>query len=95
MNRIKFTTVLAFILVAGCGVSPDGRVMVKGAGPDDLLKLRTGPGLDHEVIMGLPDGTRLNRRECSPTNGRTWCKVTLTDSPQISGYVSAEYLTVI
>ena len=68
--------------------------MVKGAGPDDLLKLRSGPGLEHDVIMGLPDGTRLIRGRCELTGGRTWCRASLADSPKITGYVSAEYLAV-
>ncbi|WP_336389961.1 hypothetical protein [Paracoccus saliphilus] len=44
--------------------------------------------------MGLPDGTRLVRRGCKPTGGRTWCRVSLADSPKTMGYVSAEYLAV-
>ncbi|SET28077.1 SH3 domain-containing protein [Paracoccus homiensis] len=95
MSKAKLAPLLGFLLVAACGVAPDGRVMVKGAGPDDLLKLRTGPGLDHEVIMGLPDGTRLVRQTCAPVEGRTWCRVYLADTPRVSGYVSAEYLAVI
>ncbi|RJE85836.1 SH3 domain-containing protein [Paracoccus onubensis] len=94
MRYTKFSTMLALILVAGCSAGSAGRVMVKGAGPDDLLKLRSGPGLDHSVIMGLPDGTRLIRGGCKPTGGRTWCRVSLADSPTITGYVSAEYLAV-
>lgn len=94
MSIGKFATLLGFLVVAGCVAGPDSRVMVKGAGPDDLLKLRTGPGLDQEVIMGLPDGTRLIRRNCQPIEGRTWCQVSLANSPSVSGYVSAEYLAV-
>ncbi|MBD9529726.1 SH3 domain-containing protein [Paracoccus sp. PAR01] len=94
MSNTKFSTVLALVLVAGCTTGSDGMVMVKGAGSDDLLKLRSGPGLEHNVIMGLPDGTRLIRGGCKPTDGRTWCRVSLADSPKISGYVSAEYLAV-
>ncbi|SIT02977.1 SH3 domain-containing protein [Paracoccus saliphilus] len=94
MSNSKFSTILALILVAGCSTGSDGRVMVKGAGPDDLLKLRSGPGLEHDIIMGLPDGTRLVRRGCKPTGGRTWCRVSLADSPKTMGYVSAEYLAV-
>ena len=76
--------------VAGCAVGSGA--VVRGVGQDDLLKLRKGPGLDHEIILGLPDGTRLNRQNCVTTEGRTWCHVSLTDRPGISGYVSAEYL---
>ena len=78
------------MIAAGCAVGSGA--VVKGVGPDDLLKLRKGPGLDHRIIIGLPDGTRLTRRNCVTNNGKVWCKVTLTDRPAISGYVSADYL---
>ena len=94
MSKTKFSTILALVLVAGCSTGSNGRVMVKGAGSDDLLKLRSGPGLEHDVIMGLPDGTRLIRRGCQPIAGRTWCRVSLADSPKVTGYVSGEYLAV-
>lgn len=78
------------MIATGCTVGSGA--VVKGAGPDDLLKLREGPGLNHAIIIGLPDGTRLNRQNCVTNNGRVWCRVSLTDRPSISGYVSAEYL---
>ncbi|HIF76855.1 MAG TPA: SH3 domain-containing protein, partial [Sulfitobacter sp.] len=56
MRRITFAAVSTLIFVAGCaGVAAD-QVMVHRTGPDELLKLRSGPGLDFGVIMGLPDG---------------------------------------
>lgn len=88
--RNPFATLLALMIVAGCTVGSG--VVVKGAGPDDLLKLREGPGLDYAIIIGLPDGTRLSRRNCVRNNGKVWCQVSLTDRPGISGYVSADYL---
>ena len=78
------------MLAGGCAIGSGA--VVKGAGPDDLLKLREGPGLNHRIIIGLPDGTRLTRQNCVTQNGRVWCKVSLTDRPNVSGYVSAEYL---
>ncbi|MTH80270.1 SH3 domain-containing protein [Paracoccus aestuariivivens] len=94
MSRTKLSAILALILLAGCTSGSASRVVVKGAGSDDLLKLRSGPGLEHNVIMGLPDGTKLTRRDCTPSGDRTWCRVSLSDSPKVSGYVSAEYLAV-
>lgn len=88
--RNPFATLLALMIVAGCTVGSGA--VVKGAGPDDLLKLREGPGLDYAIIIGLPDGTRLSRRNCVRNNGKVWCQVSLTDRPGISGYVSADYL---
>lgn len=77
-------------MATGCAVGSGA--VVQGAGPNDLLKLREGPGLNHRIIIGLPDGTRLTRQNCVTTNGKAWCKVFLTDKPGVSGYVSADYL---
>lgn len=89
--RPHFSALFALVLVAGCAVGSGA--VVNGVGPDDLLKLRDGPGLNHKIIIGLPDGTRLTRQDCVTNSaGKVWCRVTLTDRPAISGYVSADYL---
>ena len=88
--RAPFAVLLALLIAAGC--ASGNSAVVKGAGPDDLLKLRDGPGLDHKIIVGLPDGTRLTRGGCVTRAGKVWCRVSLTDRPDVSGYVSAEYL---
>ncbi|WP_282028640.1 SH3 domain-containing protein [Paracoccus marcusii] len=81
---------LALMTVTACAVGSGA--VVQGAGPDDLLKLREGPGLNHRIIIGLPDGTRLARQNCVTTDGKVWCRVMLADRPSVSGYVAAEYL---
>lgn len=88
--RTHLAALLVFMIAAGCSVGSGA--VVKGAGPDDLLKLREGPGLDHDIILGLPDGTPLTRHKCLRVDDRVWCRVSLTDKPGVSGYVSAEYL---
>lgn len=90
--RTHLAALLALTIAAGCAVGSGA--VVKGAGPDDLLKLRAGPGLNHKIIIGLPDGTRVTRHKCMENNGKTWCWVSLTDRPNVSGYVSAEYLAI-
>ena len=79
-------------LLAGCA-GPGGRAVVAGAGPDELLKLRAGPGLGYRIILGLPDGTRVLRRDCITEVGQLWCRVSLADAPKITGYVAEDYLT--
>lgn len=92
MRRSTFSIVLLFMLVASCGNLAVGRSIVEGTDPDELLKLRSGPGLGYGVILGLPDGTSLNRHDCVTEVGQLWCQVSLTAAPQITGYVSADYL---
>lgn len=92
MHRSTFPVILAFMLVSSCGELAADRTMVEGAGPDELLKLRAGPGLGYRVVLGLPDGTLLNRRDCVTEIGQLWCQVSLTSAPRITGYVSADYL---
>lgn len=79
------------MIVAGCGMG--GGTVVKGAGPDDLLKLRAGPGLNYKILMGLPDGTRLRRHRCVTEVGQLWCQVSLASTPAVTGYVSADYIS--
>jgi len=93
MWRTIFPVIVALMLVASCGTSTAGRAVVAGAGPDEFLKLRAGPGLGFAVILGLPDGTALTRRDCVTELGQLWCRVSLTAAPQITGYVSADYLS--
>ncbi|MGR3465818.1 SH3 domain-containing protein [Limimaricola sp.] len=92
MHRPAITALLALMLISGCGVS-GSRTVVEGAGPDELLKLRAGPGLGYNVILGLPDGTRLIRRDCVTEVGQLWCRVSLADAPGITGHVSEDYLS--
>lgn len=79
-------------LLASCAGVIGDRAVVSGTGPDDLLKLRAGPGLGYRVILGLPDGTVVHRRDCVTEVGQLWCNVSLADAPGMSGYVAADYL---
>lgn len=91
MRRITLPLLL-IAMVAGCATVVSDRAVVSGAGADDLLKLRAGPGLGYQVILGLPDGTALNRKDCVTEVGQLWCRVSLPGAPRLTGYVSADYL---
>lgn len=92
VTSIVLGALFSLTVLAGCvGVAGD-RVVVNRAGPEDLLKLRAGPGLGFKVIVGLPDGTELLRRDCVTEVGQLWCRVSLVSSPGLTGYVSADYL---
>ena len=93
MRYLTLPVLVVLTLLANCVEMSSDRAVVKGAGPEDLLKLRAGPGLDYKVIVGLPDGTQLTRHGCVTEVGQLWCQVTLTASPHLKGYVSADYLS--
>lgn len=92
MLRIAPAALLTLLLLSACA-GTGGRTVVEGAGPEELLKLRAGPGLGYKVVLGLPDGTRLVQHECVTEVGQRWCRVTLAESPEVSGYVAADYLS--
>ena len=93
MRRHVVSTLLALVFLVGCSGGDADHTVVEGAGPDEFLKLRAGPGLGYSTILGLPDGTLLVRRDCVTELGQLWCRVSLSAAPQITGYVSADYLS--
>lgn len=92
MRGSKFGSILGLLVMAGCVSIGSTPAVVTGAGPDDFLKLRAGPGLGYKILMGLPDGTVLERHDCVTEVGQLWCRVSLANAPHVKGYVSADYL---
>lgn len=91
-GKIVALSCLALVILGACTPSMGDSVVVAGVGDDDLLKLRGGPGLGYRVVLGLPDGTVLTRRDCVTEVGQLWCRVALGNAPSVTGYVSADYL---
>lgn len=85
--------------LAGCYASPtpgvigmQGRSEVYGVEDGDMLKLRAGPGLGYEIIVGLPNGTVMRVGDCDRIGGTVWCEAALDRDPGTRGYVSETYL---
>ena len=91
MLRIELALV-SLMLLASCNSVAGSHTVVERTGPDDLLKLRAGPGLGFKVVLGLPDGTEVLRRDCVTEVGQLWCRVSLVEALSVTGYVSADYL---
>ncbi len=68
---------------------------VFGVEDGDMLKLRAGPGIGFNVIVGLPNGTALRVHSCEQTGGTRWCRVSLERARGLKGYVSWAYLQKI
>jgi hypothetical protein len=45
------------------------------------------------VVLGLPAGTQVVRRDCVTELGQLWCRIALAEAPGVTGYVAADYLT--
>ena len=69
-----------------------GRYEVSGVDAGDMLRMRAGPGVGYDVILGLPNGTVLRVHDCQQTGGTRWCNVTLDRARSYRGHVSAAYL---
>ncbi len=97
MRRAIIVTLAAFIAGASLGADPAaaaslGRYEVFGVDDDDLLKMRSGPGVDYKVIVGLPNGAVLRVHNCTQTGGTRWCSVSLQQARGLKGFVSWAYL---
>lgn len=71
---------------------PRGTYEVTGVGPEDMLKMRAGPGTGYKIVLGLPNGTVLWLQSCERSGNTSWCKVALKDARNVKGYVSSAYL---
>jgi len=91
MNRSLFGSLGAALCLSACSTVTGDRVVVTGAG-SELLKLRAGPSLEFNVLMGLPDGTVLNRRDCVTELNQRWCEVSVVGARGATGYVAADYI---
>ncbi len=90
--QVRSLTVLGVVLWLGaCAAVTGDEVEVSGTGVD-MLKLRAGPGLGFRVLLGLPDGTSLQRFDCVTEEGQRWCKVSLAGASGVTGYAAADYL---
>lgn len=95
MRRDTLLSLLALAFLAACGTGGDGRAVVQGAGPEEFVRLRAGPSLGYRAILGLPDGTAVDRHDCVTEVGQLWCRVSLAAAPQVTGFVSADYLSAL
>ena len=92
--RLAILPLILGLVLSACAAPPvSSRAVVSGAG-SELLKLRAGPGLGYRIILGLPDGTVVNRHGCVTEVGQRWCRVSLADAPGMRGFVSEDYLAV-
>ncbi|MCQ0092953.1 SH3 domain-containing protein [Roseovarius sp. M141] len=97
MRRAIFAALAAVALgvIAGAepaDAGPTGYYEVTGVEGDDMLKMRAGPGVGFQVIVGLPNGTVLQVHSCDRTGGTRWCKASLKQAHGLKGYVSWAYL---
>lgn len=96
MDRFVSRFFIALALYGTCTIAvqaePKGYYQVIGVDEDDMLKMRAGPGIGYNVIVGLPNGTVLWLQNCERSGNTSWCKVALKQARGLKGYVSSAYL---
>ena len=60
---------------------------------EDFKSMGQGRRIHYNVILGLPDGTVVLRRECITEVGELWCRISLASAPGLTGFVAARYLS--
>lgn len=97
MSKVIFAVIMVTVLGTTSDPRPAvaasfGDYEVFGVEDEDMLKLRAGPGIGYNVIVGLPNGTNLRVHSCQQTGGTRWCIVSLKKAPRLKGHVSWAYL---
>lgn len=91
--KLTAMTAAALSFLVGCNCVAASPLVVQRACPGELLRRRAGPGLRFKVILGLPDGTSMIRRDCVTELGQEWCRVFLSNAPDGTGYMAEDYLS--
>lgn len=84
--------IYAIVLTQSATAASLGQYEVFGVEDGDMLKLRAGPGIGFNVIVGLPNGTALRVHSCEQTGDTRWCRVSLQRARGLKGFVSWAYL---
>ena len=93
MKRGLIAALTFWVAVAGAAnAEPSGFYEVVGVAEDDMLKLRAGPGVGYNVVVGLPNGAVVWLRDCQRSGNTSWCRVALKQARGLKGYVSGAYL---
>lgn len=79
-------------LAAPAAAQSRGEHEVVGVEGEDMLKMRSGPGLNYRVIVGLPNGAVVRVKSCQPAGHTSWCEVVFKGAFGLRGYVSGAYL---
>ncbi|NOD49674.1 MULTISPECIES: SH3 domain-containing protein [unclassified Ruegeria] len=80
------------LLIQSATAASLGQYEVFGVEDGDMLKLRAGPGIGFNVIVGLPNGTALRVHSCEQNGGTRWCRVSVQRARGLKGFVSWAYL---
>jgi uncharacterized protein YraI len=81
-----------FVQAGAVQAEPRGEYEVVGVGADDMLKMRSGPGVGYKIVVGLPNGTVVRVQSCERSGNTSWCKVSMKQARALRGYVSSAYL---
>jgi hypothetical protein len=70
-----------------------GRVThVTGVAADDVLNVRSGPGINHGIVGALGNGDQVRKLGCESHGNARWCQIEMMTDMRERGWVNARYL---
>ena len=81
--------------VEGAARQPDpgsGTFEVVGVSSNDVLNVRSGPGVSFGIVGALAAGDRVRRLGCEDQGGSRWCEIEMLTDMRERGWVNARYL---
>ena len=70
-----------------------GMVRVTGVASNDVLNVRSGPGVNNSIVGALGNGDRVRKLRCEHHGGSQWCEIEMQTDMRERGWVNARYLT--
>ena len=77
----------------GGSTGGSGMVRVKGVASNDVLNVRSGPGVNNRIVGALGNGDRVRKLRCEHHGGSQWCEIEMQTDMRERGWVNARYLT--
>ncbi len=66
---------------------------VTGVSANDILNVRSGPGVRYKVVGALGNGSRVRMLDCAMQGNARWCQIEMLTDMRERGWVNARYLS--
>lgn len=68
-------------------------IRVTGVVSNDVLNVRSGPGMNNDIVGALANGDQVRSLRCETQGSTRWCEIEMQTDMRERGWVNARYLT--